>query len=158
MHVSSRLKSSLARLMILSGARRTELEDATEESNVAGGGGTSGGGGSPRVPYATVPTAPATDATAGISTETHTSQPALPPSIPKKPLDPKSMICTLGESFNRTSFLFPDDGICTLIFYDSLYSAGGFTLAPPYPDKFQYFLEGSRRFTITESGIGFDYE
>ncbi|KAL1446788.1 hypothetical protein MTO96_028734 [Rhipicephalus appendiculatus] len=68
------------------------------------------------------------------------------------------MICTLGESFNRSSLAFPDDGICTLIFFDSLYTAGGVTLAPPYPDNFQYFLEGSRQYTKTESGIGFDYE
>ncbi|KAL3237310.1 hypothetical protein MRX96_048193 [Rhipicephalus microplus] len=68
------------------------------------------------------------------------------------------MICTLAEGFNQSSLGFPNDGICTLLYFDSLYMAGSVTLFPPYPNNFQYFLEGSRQYSKTKSSIGFVYE
>ncbi|KAL1482056.1 hypothetical protein MTO96_034047, partial [Rhipicephalus appendiculatus] len=168
-------------LALTSTAKKSDVDDdATEDLRIykTGGGGGGGrvdvpptavGGGSTSsdatqsalpLTVSVVTPAPTPSTTPTTSTFTTPPMPTTPSTTTttQRPLDPNSMICTLGESFNRSSLGFPDDGICTLIFFDSLYTAGGVTLAPPYPDNFQYFLEGSRKYTKTESGIGFDYE
>ncbi|KAH6936869.1 hypothetical protein HPB50_023811 [Hyalomma asiaticum] len=69
------------------------------------------------------------------------------------PLPPGSLLCTVRRGFKRTTYTFPPDGLCTIITFDSLYDTGQ-TLAPPYKEDFQYFIETSKQYKVSEFGIG----
>ncbi|KAH6924917.1 hypothetical protein HPB50_026422 [Hyalomma asiaticum] len=77
--------------------------------------------------------------------------------ISQIPVPPNALVCVVHEDFNRTSLAFPPDGLCDLTFFDSLLTQGGNTLAPPYQENFQFFLDTARQHGSTEYGVGFDY-
>ncbi|KAH6936871.1 hypothetical protein HPB50_023813 [Hyalomma asiaticum] len=52
--------------------------------------------------------------------------------------------------------MFPPDGLCTIMLFNSLYTTGGSTLLPLYKEDFQYFLETAKAAAKTEFGIGID--
>ncbi|KAL1437443.1 hypothetical protein MTO96_048931 [Rhipicephalus appendiculatus] len=83
--------------------------------------------------------------------ETTTMAPA------QRPVPSNALICVVHEDFNRTSLAFPPDGLCDLMFFDSLLTQGGNRLAPPYQENFQYFLDTAQQHNSTEYGVGFDY-
>ncbi|XP_049522552.1 uncharacterized protein LOC125945040 [Dermacentor silvarum] len=70
------------------------------------------------------------------------------------PLPPGSLLCTISEGFQRSTYSFPPDGLCSIITFDSLYSANQ-TLAPPYNHDFEYFLETAMHSQKSEFGIAF---
>ncbi|KAL1445364.1 hypothetical protein MTO96_045066 [Rhipicephalus appendiculatus] len=69
------------------------------------------------------------------------------------PLQAGSLLCTIGQGFDKTTYIFPPDGLCTIITFDSLYRNGA-SLAPPYAKDFQYFLETAKKAQQSEFGIG----
>ncbi|XP_075543576.1 uncharacterized protein LOC142578042 [Dermacentor variabilis] len=73
------------------------------------------------------------------------------------PLPKGSLLCTLRAGFKRSNYTFPPDGLCTIITFDSVYR-GGYTLAPPYKEDFQYFLDTSMQAKYSEFGIGIEQE
>ncbi|KAK8760778.1 hypothetical protein V5799_027955 [Amblyomma americanum] len=75
----------------------------------------------------------------------------------QKPLSVNSLICAVTEHLTRQWYEYPADGLCAIIFYDSLYHNPNNTLEQPHHDLFQYFLDSAGRHTITEYGIGFDF-
>ncbi|KAL1482747.1 hypothetical protein MTO96_013744, partial [Rhipicephalus appendiculatus] len=89
-------------------------------------------------------TVPATTGPPTTTTTTTTTQ---------VPLPPGSLVCTIGQGFDKSTYTFPPDGLCTIIIFDSLYRKNA-SLAPPYPDDFGYFLETARKAHSTEFGIG----
>ncbi|KAL3179588.1 hypothetical protein MRX96_037971 [Rhipicephalus microplus] len=78
-------------------------------------------------------------------------------SLPQRPVASNALVCVVHEDFNRTSLAFPPDGLCDLMFFDSLLTKGGNRLAPPYQENFQYFLDTAQQHSSTEYGVGFDY-
>ncbi|KAH7934046.1 hypothetical protein HPB49_020842 [Dermacentor silvarum] len=79
------------------------------------------------------------------------------PSSNWKRTPPKdSLICIVGEGYSRESLVFPSDGLCTIVFFNSLLTRN--QLAPPYQNDFIYFLETARGHSRTEYGVGFDHE
>ncbi|KAH8026583.1 hypothetical protein HPB51_022044 [Rhipicephalus microplus] len=59
-------------------------------------------------------------------------------------MQPGSLLCTIGQGFQRTTYTFPPDGLCNIITFDSLYRKHA-SLAPPYPKDFEYFLETAKK-------------
>ncbi|KAL1475506.1 hypothetical protein MTO96_037242 [Rhipicephalus appendiculatus] len=112
---------------------------------------------SPSLPVTvlTMPTPPAVTMTPPAVAST-TSTPAGPPTTTtttQVPLTPGSLLCTIGQGFDKSTYTFPPDGLCTIIIFDSLYRKGA-SLAPPYPQDFEYFLETAKKAQQTEFGIG----
>ncbi|KAH7953330.1 hypothetical protein HPB49_007195 [Dermacentor silvarum] len=68
------------------------------------------------------------------------------------------LLCTLRSGFSRKSFVFPADGVCAIITFNSLYVPGGSTLSPPYHVDLDYFLETANHHQETEYGIGIDHD
>ncbi|XP_077494496.1 uncharacterized protein LOC144105223 [Amblyomma americanum] len=90
--------------------------------------------------------------------QTSTTTPALTrPPITQTRLPKTSLICTMGDHLSTKSIELPPDGVCTIIFYDSLYKRGGSTLSAPFEKNFQRFLNATDAHNITQFGIGFDY-
>ncbi|KAL3224097.1 hypothetical protein MRX96_026683 [Rhipicephalus microplus] len=75
----------------------------------------------------------------------------------KIPLPPGSILCTITRGFKKITYTFPPDGLCAIITFDSLYDAGQ-TLAPPYKEDFNYFIETSKKYKVSEFGIGIKQE
>ncbi|KAL1470092.1 hypothetical protein MTO96_040673, partial [Rhipicephalus appendiculatus] len=101
-------------------------------------------------PPATTPS-PAITSTTRLSTVT---TPVVPTTVTttKLPLQPGSLLCTIGQGFDKTTYTFPPDGLCTIITFDSLYREGA-SLAPPYAKDFEYFLETAKKAKQSEFGI-----
>ncbi|KAL3224118.1 hypothetical protein MRX96_026701 [Rhipicephalus microplus] len=68
-------------------------------------------------------------------------------------MQPGSLLCTIGQGFQRTTYTFPPDGLCNIITFDSLYRKHA-SLAPPYPKDFEYFLETAKKARQSEFSIG----
>ncbi|KAH6923672.1 hypothetical protein HPB50_004564 [Hyalomma asiaticum] len=71
-------------------------------------------------------------------------------------LPKNSLICVVGEGYSRESMVFPPDGLCTIVFFNSLLTRN--QLSPPFQDDLVYFMETARSHKRTEYGVGFDYE
>ncbi|KAH8026341.1 hypothetical protein HPB51_020047 [Rhipicephalus microplus] len=80
------------------------------------------------------------------------------PEQPRKSLLAGSLLCTLGVIRFSGTYVYPADGLCNLITFDSLFVTGGITLSPPYNDEFDTFLEMARRHRITQYAIGIDHK
>ncbi|KAL1442541.1 hypothetical protein MTO96_030726, partial [Rhipicephalus appendiculatus] len=63
---------------------------------------------------------------------------------PRKSLLAGSLLCTLGVIDFSGTYVYPLDGVCDLITFDSLFVGGGITLSPPYNDDFKTFLDTAR--------------
>ncbi|KAL3197211.1 hypothetical protein MRX96_014822 [Rhipicephalus microplus] len=64
------------------------------------------------------------------------------------------LLCTIGSG-NFTTQMFPHDGLCDYIFYDSIYKRGIKTFHTP---DMLFFIEKRREYSRTTFGIGFTYE
>ncbi|KAL1466499.1 hypothetical protein MTO96_042692, partial [Rhipicephalus appendiculatus] len=69
------------------------------------------------------------------------------------PLAPGSILCTISRGFKKITYTFPPDGLCAIITFDSLYDDNQ-TLAPPYKQDFEFFIETSKKYKLSEFGIG----
>lgn len=65
-----------------------------------------------------------------------------------------SLLCTVREGFDKRTIVFPPDGLCDIITFDSLFTLNGSRLSPPYKNDFTYFMEIARQHHKTEYGIG----
>lgn len=75
----------------------------------------------------------------------------------RKSLLAGSLLCTLGTIDFSKTFIYPLDGVCDLITFDSLFVAGGTTLSPPYSADFKTFLNIASGHRLTAYGIGIDH-
>ncbi|XP_049513980.1 uncharacterized protein LOC119431742 [Dermacentor silvarum] len=76
--------------------------------------------------------------------------------VSKMPPPPIPLICTVSDGL-KLSMIFPEDGLCDYIFFDSLEKRRGATLAGPYTDPLKRFLDASSKSVKTQYGVGFDY-
>ncbi|KAH7969267.1 hypothetical protein HPB52_016408 [Rhipicephalus sanguineus] len=67
------------------------------------------------------------------------------------------LLCTLGSRFSPRTFVFPDDGLCAITTFDSLFLWRGNKVVPPYKEDLTYFLKTASGHRRTEYGIGIDY-
>ncbi|KAK8769747.1 hypothetical protein V5799_013788 [Amblyomma americanum] len=69
---------------------------------------------------------------------------------------PKSLLCTYGVKLDST-MVFPPDGLCDFVFFDSLYKNDTNKLDGPYSPNFDYFLIQAKKSSVTTYGAGLDY-
>nr|XP_054930570.1 mucin-7-like [Dermacentor andersoni] len=110
-------------------------------------------------PAAQAPPTPmsAPSTTTAVPTTLTAGQTTTPRRTTQAPLPKGSLLCTLQAGFKRSTYMFPPDGLCTIITFDSVYKSG-YTLAPPYKEDFQYFLDTSMQAKHSEFGIGIEQE
>ncbi|XP_077508419.1 uncharacterized protein LOC144119746 [Amblyomma americanum] len=76
-----------------------------------------------------------------------------------KALDPQALLCTYGAKTNAST-LFPGDGLCDLIFFDSAYKND--RNFPTDSENFgldlQHFLSVTPKYTKSAFGVGFAFE
>ncbi|KAH7942862.1 hypothetical protein HPB52_002039 [Rhipicephalus sanguineus] len=102
-----------------------------------------------RVTNATVTHLPETDSTEQASTEEF---------IPEKAMSPAPLVCTMGMKTNSTQ-MFPTDGLCEYIFYDSLFKDGFGHFEPPDVNtSLATFVQERSKFVHTEFGIGLAFK
>ncbi|KAL3209157.1 hypothetical protein MRX96_009345 [Rhipicephalus microplus] len=68
------------------------------------------------------------------------------------------LLCTLRARLSIRPYIYPDDGVCAITMFNSLFIRGGSTLTPPYESDFQHFLETASHRSKTEYGIGVDHK
>ncbi|XP_070390837.1 uncharacterized protein [Dermacentor albipictus] len=99
------------------------------------------------------------DAMSSLSSDVETNSTEEPTTMNPalKPLPPGSLLCTLSSGFNKSTYVFPPDGLCDIITFNSLITVEKDTLNTPYDEDFTYFLETAKSHQTTEYGIGVDH-
>ncbi|XP_049523972.1 uncharacterized protein LOC119454296 [Dermacentor silvarum] len=113
-------------------------------------------------PATTVATTSATTTATTEKTATTTQETGTPTAssaAPAEMLDDQPLVCTMGTRLNSTQ-MFPTDGLCEYIFFDSLYKDGRNSLAAPnlFDTGLQIFINAARMYHITAFGIGISYD
>ncbi|KAL3251883.1 hypothetical protein MRX96_055017 [Rhipicephalus microplus] len=67
------------------------------------------------------------------------------------------LLCTLRASLSIRPYVYPDDGVCAIIMFNSLFIPEGSTLAPPYKSDFAHFMDAASHHSKTEYGFGIDH-
>ncbi|KAL1427320.1 hypothetical protein MTO96_017608 [Rhipicephalus appendiculatus] len=77
----------------------------------------------------------------------------------KKVLGAYPLLCTYGMQTNGST-LFPEDGLCDLIFFDSAYKDNQNVLSLPssFGDNMKAFLAAATSYRVTDFGVAFAYE
>ncbi|KAH7950243.1 hypothetical protein HPB49_021553 [Dermacentor silvarum] len=100
--------------------------------------------------------APATSAQKTTTSTTFT--PPTLPTVPLKKIKWQGLLCTTGATL-RSSDMFPEDGLCDYIFYDSVYKRGLTPFDPNHvEDALSVFLGKRPHMYNTTFGIGFAYK
>ncbi|KAH6943232.1 hypothetical protein HPB50_017958 [Hyalomma asiaticum] len=73
------------------------------------------------------------------------------------PTDPYPLLCTVSNRFNDESKV-PPDGLCDMLFYDSLYRDDRNPAGGPYDEGAERFLALPKRMNTTRIGVSFDVE
>ncbi|XP_050030015.2 uncharacterized protein [Dermacentor andersoni] len=70
-------------------------------------------------------------------------------------MDDQPLVCTMGTTLNSTE-MFPPDGLCEYIFYDSLYREGRNSIVSPeqFDPNLRTFMDVAPTYRITAFGIG----
>ncbi|XP_070380407.1 uncharacterized protein [Dermacentor albipictus] len=91
---------------------------------------------------------PAADSTSTAST-----------AAPRPILDRQTLLCTYGTRTNRST-LFPDDGLCDLIFFDSIYKENQNLrwATATFGGNLRRMLDVTSNYRSTEFGVAFAYE
>ncbi|XP_075724137.1 uncharacterized protein LOC142766802 [Rhipicephalus microplus] len=73
-------------------------------------------------------------------------------------IDDQPLVCTMGVRTNSTQ-MFPPDGLCEYLFYDSLYIMGRNTFVPrdQFDVHLKTFVEIASSYKTTSFGVGFTY-
>ncbi|XP_070392276.1 uncharacterized protein [Dermacentor albipictus] len=100
---------------------------------------------------------PATMRSPASTTPTTTTSNTTPTTPTRKSLLVGSLLCTLRGGFSLDTFVFPADGVCAIITFNSLFVIGGNRLSPPYQSDLTYFLNTAIHHRETEYGIGIDH-
>ncbi|KAL1486709.1 hypothetical protein MTO96_008782 [Rhipicephalus appendiculatus] len=93
-----------------------------------------------------------------ITTTTTTVTPTAYTVAPSEVIDDEPLVCTMGIRTNSTQ-MFPPDGLCEYLFYDSLYLQGRNTFAAPnqFDINLRTFVDIAPSYSTTSFGIGFSY-
>ncbi|KAL1427315.1 hypothetical protein MTO96_017603 [Rhipicephalus appendiculatus] len=78
---------------------------------------------------------------------------------PDTPVNRQPLLCTMGSG-SFTTQMFPPDGLCDYIFYDSVYKANITTFDPPdeVDSDLLLFVEKRKDYESTDFGIGFSFK
>ncbi|XP_037571940.2 uncharacterized protein LOC119453992 [Dermacentor silvarum] len=78
---------------------------------------------------------------------------------PRPILDPQTLLCTYGTRTNQST-LFPDDGLCDLIFFDSVYKENQNSLwaTAIFSGNLRKMLDVTSNYRSTEFGVAFAYQ
>ncbi|KAL1413975.1 hypothetical protein MTO96_030869 [Rhipicephalus appendiculatus] len=68
------------------------------------------------------------------------------------------LLCTLRASLSIRAFVYPDDGVCAITMFNSLFVTGGSTLTPPYKSELVHFLDTASHHNRTQYGIAIDHK
>ncbi|KAL1424313.1 hypothetical protein MTO96_020305 [Rhipicephalus appendiculatus] len=82
------------------------------------------------------PTSSTTSSTRSSTTRTTTTT----TKEPRKLVLDGVLLCTLRASLSIRAFVYPDDGVCAITMFNSLFVTGGSTLTPPYNSDLRAFL------------------
>ncbi|XP_075741111.1 uncharacterized protein LOC142789514 [Rhipicephalus microplus] len=77
--------------------------------------------------------------------------------VPRKLVLAGVLLCTLRASLSIRPYVYPDDGVCAIIMFNSLFIPEGSTLAPPYKSDFAHFMDAASHHSKTEYGFGIDH-
>ncbi|XP_075529960.1 uncharacterized protein LOC142563290 [Dermacentor variabilis] len=91
-------------------------------------------------------------ATPAVTAPTTTTIQPLPWPAGKVPL-----VCAVSNEFSESDNL-PPDGLCDLLFFDSLYRDGRNLVGGPYEGGFERFLKLGRQMRATGVGVSFDMQ
>ncbi|KAH7981055.1 hypothetical protein HPB49_021138 [Dermacentor silvarum] len=74
-------------------------------------------------------------------------------------MDDQPLVCTIGRRLNSTQ-MFPPDGLCEYIFFDSLYKLGRNSFAEPslFEPNLLIFIDTAPLYQITAFGIGITFD
>ncbi|XP_077491616.1 uncharacterized protein LOC144102177 [Amblyomma americanum] len=92
-----------------------------------------------------------------------TAAPTVPPEpstkSPREALNERPLVCTMGSKIS-TGAMFPDDGLCDYIFYDSIYKNRRNLLLNPrkFGNDLRIFLDSYSKYKITAFGLGFAFK
>ncbi|KAL1424329.1 hypothetical protein MTO96_020320 [Rhipicephalus appendiculatus] len=95
--------------------------------------------------------------TSTTSTTTTTASSTTTTKAPKKLPLVGLLLCTLRSGYSSGTFVFPEDGLCAITTFNSLFVSGGNRLSPPYKQDLITFLKTAGGHRKTEYGIGIDY-
>ncbi|XP_075559750.1 uncharacterized protein LOC142591308 [Dermacentor variabilis] len=125
------------------------------------------------VPEFTISTAPTTGSRVEGSTSHSTAAPVIPAeetimdttfipptlsTVPVKKIKWQRLLCTIGSTLN-SSKMFPEDGLCDYMFYDSVYKRGPAPFEPNNVEAALSIFLGERpNMKDTKFGIGFSYK
>ncbi|KAH6935644.1 hypothetical protein HPB50_007447 [Hyalomma asiaticum] len=68
------------------------------------------------------------------------------------------LLCTVRVRSSIRTFVYPEDGVCAITMFSSLFESRGNTLTPPYKDDLMHFLDTASHHRKTQYGFGIDHE
>ncbi|XP_049523126.1 uncharacterized protein LOC125945422 [Dermacentor silvarum] len=100
-----------------------------------------------------------TKKTTTMTTTQKTETPTASTAAPSEMMDDQPLVCTIGRRLNSTQ-MFPPDGLCEYIFFDSLYKLGRNSFAEPslFEPNLLIFIDTAPQYQITAFGIGITFE
>ncbi|XP_075559377.1 uncharacterized protein LOC142590864 [Dermacentor variabilis] len=117
-------------------------------------------GGDVKVVVVTQPTPVATtEETTILTTSQQTETPVASTAAPSQMMDDQPLVCTMGRRLNSTQ-MFPPDGLCEYMFFDSLYKQGRNSIASPnlFDPDLLTFIDVAPLHKITAFGIGITFD
>ncbi|KAK8764842.1 hypothetical protein V5799_032551 [Amblyomma americanum] len=107
----------------------------------------------------TTTTTPPTTRTTTTTPATTTATPTASTKSPRAAMDEQPLVCTMGSRISSAR-MFPPDGLCEYIFFDSVDKDNRNPLAYPHlwDSDLTIFIDAYARYSTTAFGIGFAYE
>ncbi|XP_077490078.1 uncharacterized protein LOC144100990 isoform X3 [Amblyomma americanum] len=136
--------------LILAGGPGTETTEQTDlDSNPPGGVHVPGSHDNHRTTSTTGQTSPVATA----ATPTRATAP------PRYSMDIEPLVCTMGSRTNSKT-MFPEDGLCEYIFFDSVYKDRRNLMSDStgWAPDLSTFVEVNRQYSTTAFGVGFAFE
>ncbi|XP_077490956.1 uncharacterized protein LOC144101696 [Amblyomma americanum] len=107
----------------------------------------------------TTTTMPPTTRTTTTTPATTTATPTASTKSPRAAMDEQPLVCTMGSRISSAR-MFPPDGLCEYIFFDSVDKDNRNPLAYPHlwDSDLTIFIDAYARYSTTAFGIGFAYD
>ncbi|XP_070380534.1 uncharacterized protein [Dermacentor albipictus] len=100
-----------------------------------------------------------TEETTIATTTQQTETPVASTAAPSEMMDDQPLVCTVGWKLNSTR-MFPPDGLCEYIFFDSLYKRGRNSIVAPegFDPDLRTFIDVAPLHKITAFGVGITFD
>ncbi|XP_070380531.1 uncharacterized protein [Dermacentor albipictus] len=94
-----------------------------------------------------------------VATTEETETPVASTAAPSQMMDDQPLVCTVGRRLNSTR-MFPPDGLCEYIFFDSLYKQGRNSIVAPegFDTNLRTFIDVAPLHEITAFGVGITFD